>query len=687
MYKHIFVIFLGLSFMMGCSFNEPDPPSWDTAAKVYLPLKTVTMEKIVNDSTLLADTTNGQPIIKFELSDSTDWERITRDDLKIEAFSDSFHTEIGTIRLENSEVSSTPIHLDELLDTGAINNDTIPPYPGYTISPDAKELNYDFYNRAVIESGRTYLTFHNELFLTIDSGLTIEVWNNGSEPQTEIARIVFDRPIPPLSTIRSNVVDLSGKEISNHFILKYTIPIKGCDTITVINDQWRNGTCYSVLTVEDLQVSEAEAKVPEQSFSQNESVALPTDQHKLINATVESGSITLNIKNDMALHTQLTVRLPNVLSNGEPKTLYFDLQPNTDVEEVVDLQDCQILNAKNPGAPLDSLDVEFSLTAGSDDQIVTISKNDGMAVEVHTTEIYFRHIAGILNPISQEIASSEVDLQDVFDKISGMGLRMDDLRLSFTFENQIDIPVTTHLTIRAVHQDGGVNEERTMNIETTIQRSSVSPTTTLILDKNYQNPYSIVDLISILPTKIYVSGSALIQGEGSVDVGQGMRALYKIETPISYALSDSLTFAGEVSTIETSDNDLQESLSEDVHELTLHLSMHNGTPLGALIKVIFSDDSLQLNSEAIADSSRKIVIKIPIAAGAVDQNGYVIQPTQNETDIHLTHDQLQLFNQPVVYLKQWITLLPTNGKKVMLRTSDSIGLDGYLYVKYRIHTK
>ncbi len=686
MYKRISVIVLGLSLIMGCSFNEPDPPSWDTTAKVYLPLKTVTMEKLVNDSTLLADTTNGQPIIKFELSDSTDWERVTRDDLKIEAFSDSFHTEIGTIKLENSEVSSTPIHLDELLAAGAVNNDTIPPYPGYSINPDPKELDYDFYNRAVIERGTMYLTFHNELFLTIDSGMTIEVWNNGSEPQKEIVKIVFDQPIPPFSTIQSNVVDLSGKEISNHFILKYTIPIQGCDTATVIEDAWRDGTCYSVLTVKDLEVSEAEAKIPEQSFSQNESIPLPTDQHRLIDATVESGSITLKIKNDMALHTQLTVRLPNVLLDGDPKTLHFDLLPNTEVEEVVDLQNCQILNANNPGAPLDSLDVEFSLTAGSDDQIVTISKNDGMGVDVQTTDIYFRHISGILNPISQEIASSEVDLQDVFEKISGMGLRMEDLRLIFTFENQIDIPVATHLTIKAVHQDGGVNEERTMNVEMTIQRSSVSPTTTLILDKNYQNPYSIVDLISILPTKIYVSGDAQIGGEGSVDVGQGLRALYKIETPISYQLSDSLTFTGDVSTIETNDDDFQKTLSEDVHELTLHLSMHNGTPLGALIKIIFSDDSLQLNSDVIADSSKKIVINIPIAAGAVDQNGYVVQPTENETDIRLTHDQLQLFNQPVVYLKQWITLLPTNGKKVMLRSSDSIGLDGYLYVKYRVHT-
>ncbi len=686
MYKRMFVIVLGLSLIVGCSFNEPDPPSWDTSAKVYLPLKTVTMEKLVNDSTLLADTTNGQPIIKFELSDSTDWERVTRDDLKIEAFDDSFHTEIGTIKLENSEVSSTPIHLDELLAAGAVNNDTIPPYPSYTINPDPKELEYDFYNRALIERGEMYLTFHNELFLTIDSGMTIEVWNNGNEPQKKIFEIVFDQPILPFSAVQSNVVDLSGKEISNHFILKYTIPVRGCDTVTVIDDAWRDGTCYSVLTVKDLEVSEAEAKIPEQSFSQNESIPLPTDQHKLIDATVETGSITLKIKNDMALHTQLTVRLPNVLSDGDPKTLHFDLQPNTEVEEVVDLQDCQILNTKNPGAPLDSLDVEFSLTAGSDDQIVTISKNDGMGVDVQTTDIYFRHISGILNPISQEIASSEVDLQDVFDKISGMGLRMEDLRLIFTFENQIDIPVTTHLTIKAVHEDGGANEERTMNIETTIQRSSVSPTTTLILDKNYQNPYSIVDLISILPTKIYVFGDAQIGGEGSVDVGQGLRALYKIETPISYQLSDSLTFTGEVSTIETDDDDFQKTLSEDVHELTLHLSMRNGTPLGALIKVIFCDDSLQLNSEAIADSSKKIVIKIPIAAGAVDQNGYVVQPTENETDIRLTHTQLQLFNQPVVYLKQWITLLPTNGKKVMLRSSDSIGLDGYLYVKYRVHT-
>ncbi len=681
------VMLLGLSMLMlACSFNQPDVPSWDTSWKLYLPLQNVSMDKMINDSTLVADTTNGQPVVEFKVQDSTDWERVDQQDLSIMGFAQSFGSEIGPIHLKDkSEINSTPLTLNDLLPPEITASDTIPPYPDHTVEPDSVDISYDFYKSAYIKSGSLYLTFHNDLFLTIKAGMVIEIFNNGGATPVKIADIVFDKPITPFSVVQSNVVDLSNTQISNKFVLHYTIPIQGADTATVITDAMRNGSCYSVLTIQNIEVTEAEAKIPEQSFSDDQKIALSQDGHKIINARISSGRINLDITNHSNVHTNLHIEIPNIQQYGEPKTVDIDLDANAHSIVPIDLANSVLLNPDHPDQPLDSLTVHVDATVSSNDQIVTITEHDGVDVTVSSTPVYFSEIKGILNPIEQTINPVDVDNSALFENLSGNGLYLDDLQLILIFENQIDIPINMHLKISGYHEDGGQVDSVTMIVDRTILASGVSPVTRVVLDKNSTSP-SIVDLMAILPTRITVSGNATIEGEGSIKVNDGIRSKFLIVSPLSYRVTNPIVFKSDVDSIkkEDIDQDTRDRIADDMSELSLHLLLTNGTPISAEVKLILAADSTQLATETIADSSRKIVITAPIQGGQVDAAGYVQSPTQNEIVVNLTHNQAQLFKKSPIYLQQTVTLLPTGQQKVAIRTSDQIKLDAYLDLKFRV---
>ncbi|NOX88716.1 MAG: hypothetical protein GXO77_06800 [Calditrichaeota bacterium] len=688
MFRKVYLLVVSGLIMFGCSLNEPTLPVWDTSWKIYLPIKNVTMEEIVNDSTLIADTTkSGQPIIKFELKDSTDWERVAQEDLTIQPEEQSFDSKIGSIKLkEKSEVKSTEITLSELLPPEVLAFDTIPPYPDRTVTPDPKEVTYDFFRRAVIKSGQIYLTFHNDLFVKVNAGMTIDVYNNGSDTPVLIARIVFDKPIEPYAVTQSNVVDLSGKEISNKFLLKYTIPIAGSDTSQIVTAEQKNGTIYSVLTIENIEVSEADAEIPEQTFTRSHFIVLPEQDHKVINAKISQGSITLNIKNQLPIHSNLHIELPDLVKNGNPKVLDIAVNPNQQIVEIIDLKGYELLNSSSPGETLDSIKIDLKATVGSNGEIVTITENDQISTTVNSSKIFLESVTGILARIDQPIDPQVLDNEDLFKDIEGTGLNLEDLQLVLVFENQIDVPLNVNLNIEATHEDGGATETKSMQISATIERSSVSPTTKIVLDKNYKNPNSIVDLIAILPTKLVISGNAYIEGYGSVAVGQGLRTKYSVESPLSFKLTNPISYKSGIDSIkkEDIDQETRDRLSDDFQNGSFHLLIKNGTPLAADLILVLAADSNQVFTEAIQDSSKKIVIKAELKRGSVGADGYVTAPTPSEVVIKLSEKQTQLFKLSPIYLHQTVTLLPTGDQKVIVRTSDTIELEGYVQLDFTV---
>ncbi len=681
--RFVGVMGVALLLMVSCTIHEPDPPVWDTTWNIELPLKNVTLKELVNDSTLIADTTNGQPIVRFKMEDSTDWQYVKESDLTITPQDTSINADIGSIKLEEkSEVKSADVVLGELLPPDLAGKDTLPPYPGQSVTTPLKDVVFDFYEQAVMEKGKMYLTFHNDLFLKIDAGLTIDVFNTVNSNSILIATFVFNEPIEPYSTVQSNKVDLQGLEISNHFAIQYTIPIAGSDTMQVLTSQQKNGTIYSVLTLENLEVRQASAKIPEQTFNRTESVAMPQSDHQIIEANIKSGKIILNVQNQLPLFSHAVITLPEILENGQAKQITLDIQANENTVKEIDLSGLRIIDSANPGQPIDSLSVQIESTVNSNDQIVTIKNTDQISVGVEFTDIVFQNITGILQPFTVNIEPSEVDNSDLFEKIKGSGLVLEDLQLKFRIENQIDLPVHLILNLTAENE----TQQMSMVVDEWIKPSSEAPYTEIILDKNYKTPNSIIDLFSILPQKISISGQSTLEGQGTVGLGQGVRALYFVDTPLFFKLETPISYQSETDSIkkEDIDQDVRDRLADDWHEGEIHLTLRNGTPFATQFFFILADDSTQLNSTTISDSTRKIVIDANIQRGQIGTDGYVMAPTENEVIVKLGEQQMKLFQKSPIYFKQQATILPTGDTQVKVRTSDMIEVDGYVQTNFTV---
>ncbi len=678
-----------LAIVSSCTINEPSLPSWDTDWAVYLPTKDFVMADAIDDSILFADTTSsGVPVISFSLSDSTDWQRIEPSDLAMDTYDDSFNAEIGDITLNDaSDIQTDYINVmsqlpPELLAFG----DTLPPYSDFELHPNGDTLSYDHFQNVHIKQGHLWLTFHNDMFLTVDSGLTISVFNS-ENLQTPVGQFVFNQPIHPGVTLTSEPVDLAGKEIGNTLRTQYILPIAGTDTVTVLTDEMKQGGFYMVLSMDKLVVDRASAKVPQQSFIHSDSLEITQDDLRVTSARIEHGSITVALDNHLSINTQVRFELPDFVKDGQAKVVERYLVGGQSQTEIIDLSGYRLINAEHPSQTIDFIHYNINATVDSTDGYVPIKSTDNVAADIHVDSLYLSSFEGELNPITLDIEPQDMNGLDFFKDFNGE-IRLSDLEMRLTFDNQVDFPLNFDFYLVGYHQGNANGPDSVgVHIQDVIQKNSVSPQTVLILNGTSQSP-SIVDLLAILPTKIKFYGQATISGHGSVSANDGLRARFTVSSPLSIDLQDSISQETSVDSL-TSDDldpDTQDMLTNEVKSAYAQLTMHNALPIGAEVYFYMATDSLQLQSDFIADSTQKMVIHGIVSAAETNASGYVSQATSSVIEVNLTPRQLELFGKPPLYLKQKFIILPTQGT-IRFRQEDKIGIDAMVRVQYTMNKK
>ncbi len=689
--KVLFSILIMMFLFSACTVNEPKLPAWDTEWTLYLPTDNFLMEEIINDSTLVSsEDESGTPIIAISLSDSTDWERIESDDLVMEPEVNRFVTQVGEITLEDPPaIESEKILLEDVMPPQLLAaGDTLPPYPDFDFTAELEALEFDEFKNALIADGDLWLTFYNNLFLTIKAGMEITIYNNGGAKE-KIATLRFNEAIEEGDSVRSNIVPLDDKRISNKFIIEYFIPVSGSDTMQVLTEERKQGYIISELHIRDITVLEAVAQIPEQEFSQTDSLDMSDQEHQLKSALIEKGSIEFQVNNSLAIDADVRVRMPNFVKNGEIKTINQYLTSGQTHIENIDLSGWEIVHHENPGQSIDAIYYFTEARIPGTDEFVTISYEDSVVADVFIDSLYFERIEGVLDRTEFTFEPVELDTIDLFENVQG-NIRLEDLTMTFTFQNQIDIPINVNLKITGYHFDKSVNmitDSVAVNVNEHIQASGISPTTEIVLDQSYANPNSIVDLLEIFPTSIRISGEAFIEGEGAVSSGDGLRVLYDIESPLTLNIINTITYETEIDSIKKADIDEEdrERLTEDMHHATTRLLLRNEVPIGAAVRFYMATDSTLLFTDSISDSTKKIILEANVDAGRVGSAGYVDNPTESTVTISLTEKQLQIFKdyQPL-YTRQVVEVKPTNGS-VRIRKTDQIEFEALVSVKFRIN--
>ncbi len=684
------ILILTVAVLSACTLNEPSLPGWDTEWTLYLPVENFVMSEAIDDSILFADTTSaGIPVMEFSVSDSTDWERVVAADLAIEGQTEFYEASLGDFDLEDAPVLHTDsIRVEDIIPPEVFalaNGDTIPPYPAFTATPPPISAEFDHYHQVQVESGYLWLVFHNEMMLGIDDSMEVRIYNNDETEPLDI--ILFPVSIPTGTVVESEKIDLSGKTISNIIRIEYSVPIAASDTAQVIDDEFRQSAFYSDLNMDKLKVSWAEAKIPSQDFTQSDSINVEQDDILLKRAVIDRGGIVIRLNNHLPIDAQVTVELPDFRENDQPKIIDRFIEGG--VEEVIniDLSGLELINSADPGAYIDFTRYTVHATVDSSDGFVIVSSSDYVSVDMVVDSLYFATVEGELSDMQFDIEPTEMDDLDFFEDLEG-GIRLNDLEMTLTFTNEIDFPIDIEFHVVGYHEENGlITASVHIPINETINPSSVSPYTDIILNDQYSTP-SIVDLLEILPTRIKVYGQAALNSEGSVSVNQGMRMEYTVSSPLSFEINTAITQESEIDSLTTDDldEDTQDMLSNDITEAFAQVNLTNGLPVGVEFYLYLAVDSTDMDPDIIADSSRKIVVSGDIKAGEKGLDGYVETPVESSIEVELSHDQLQIFSKVPLYMKQKIILQPTTDPETTniarFRQTDEIEVDAMIRVKY-----
>ncbi len=676
-------LLLFTALLTACTLNEPKLPSWDTQWALQLPTKDFTMSEAIDDSILVADTTgSGIPIISFSTSDSTEWQRIDKSDLALAELNESYTITVGNIELTDAdELQTDTVNvMDALPPEFAAFGDTLPPYPGFTEESEATE-EYAHYESVHVLSGNIWLTFHNEMFLNIDAGMSIKLYNNDGSG-TLIGELVFSNPIPPGASVSSEMLNLADKTISNKIRLSYSLPIVGTDTVTILTAEMKQGYYYSDLFMDKLVVDEARAVVPDQEFVYSDSLPIPQEDIHLRRAVVDKGGLVIRLNNNISINAQLQITMPDFVKDGNPKVINTLLTPGELTVENVPLGGWELVNSADPASIIDNIRIEVSSVIGSDGAIVPISAADSVTAEVTADSLYFSSLEGEITNLHFEIKPSESEPID-FPSDLESGIRLPDLEMRLLFENEIDFPINLDLHIVGYKiENEQITDSVHINLSNVIQRNSVSPQTEIILNEGSTSP-SIVDLLAILPNKIKFYGQATVDGSGSIAANQGMRVKYTISSPLSIDIPNAITQESNPDTLTEADldKDTRDMLTNEITDASAQITLTNGLPVGAEVYLYLVLNSSDFETDAIADSSKKIVLHGIIEGADTDASGYVSQSVASTVKFHLSETQLQIFAEPPVFMKQKIIIQPTSGT-VRFRQTDKVEIDALLSVKY-----
>jgi len=216
-----------------------------------------------------------------------------------------------------------------------------------------------------IHEADMYLVFFNGLTMDIDSGLVISVYDN--DLGKWVGDFEFNQTIPAGSNVQSSMVPLDGQQLSNTFILQYSIPIKGTDgELYEITQADIESNFTTEVHITGMDVKHVIGEVPEQTEVRYDASALDSEDKEVISAQIESGIVNLTVTNNVAVSADIEIKILSIVDeNDQPLTKTETVYADSVSQFSLDLSQYRIVNYPNQGTniPLDSIHYEVTVTS------------------------------------------------------------------------------------------------------------------------------------------------------------------------------------------------------------------------------------------------------------------------------------------------------------------------------------
>ncbi len=354
---------------------------------------------------------------------------------------------------------------------------------------------------------------------------------------------------------------------------------------------------------------------------------------------------------------------------------YDPANPQQNISRSVDLAGANIDFTKG-GVTTNSFDFDLVLTINYEGQPITLG--DSLVVNLQMNNPRFGKVFG---KFAQRNFNTEPDTVffSLLDSIMADTFYLANPQINLTFGNSFGLPVSASLAgITAANAQGQtmplsgtiINNPVTVNYPD-INQVGQAVNTTISINKDNSN---IDQLIAFLPVELryQFTGNVLSadpQTEQFVLDTSRVTGNYEIVLPLSGRV---MNFSS------TQEFDFDGSSLEPLNETTLIVQAVNGLPLTVNNELVFLDAAGQPLDTLFSGQSL-------LVSGTLDDNGFVISPTESTAEVTLTAAQTERLQSAKKLVLLSTLNTGTDGSRVVnIRIDDSVQVSVFLLTKINL---
>ncbi|MCK4715589.1 MAG: hypothetical protein KAT54_02165, partial [Candidatus Marinimicrobia bacterium] len=463
MKRVVFVLFLSILLLISsCVMKIPDKsdlPSWSVTLEVPLMKETITIDELLEDSLFVGIPygTDGDSIFAYQ--DAIDIEKVevgdqlniddvqqsftqSVDDVNVEEKNKQYSSQLdpvgvdpvnqsvasflGRITLNDTDPTETdPVLLTELIDLSGVNEGDETVVPQSTEAPTIyRTVNFDEFDNADFSDGLLAITISNDLVLELGAPITMRllksdstiIYGSYSGNESDSARATWVTGINPGESAEKTIL-LAGKLLPSSIIIQITGVVAGSGPAPITNNETsRNSSFVVQIQAKNLEVTSAQAIIPEQTIDTTDAITLAESENKVKSAKILDGTLAIDITNNLPVDANLELTITSIdvsdVAGIQPFTQTIPLNANQSSNPVYSLNDASLFMDVND----QKVDYSYHIvTQDTDPEKVQISENDGVTVDISLyglapgEDITFSEFEGIVaqDPI---LESGEIDI-------------------------------------------------------------------------------------------------------------------------------------------------------------------------------------------------------------------------------------------------------------------------------------
>ena len=382
---------------------------------------------------------------------------------------------------------------------------------------------------------------------------------------------------------------------------------------------------------------------------------------KITNANFSSGKLTMNIVNNLGIAADINYQINEIVKdNGDTlnSTIHLDGSSIPVIDEIfLDTYNMQFSDA-TIGFPQI---IHYTSSVQLDASIIqTLFLDNNISVNFTMNNLDFSSVEGIIDSMEIEIDPISTSIEDIPEEMEG--INFSNIKMVINLQSDINIPIWLNLKLAAFNEEN--NDSAIINIS---QNITANP----IID--IPNPEN---LINIFPDSITVSGSALINGAGSIDINQKITGNLQYELPLEFSIGDSVMV-----NIDNTEIDSVKDLPEELSAL-LTAKIDNKFDFGAEAQIYFAKDTLDFVN--FFNDTNKVHHLATFNIAPLDTSTNVLSLSKSNAELfkeggYMKYDILlkgRTDGQPSTFLSTDSLILMLHGTATALIDIDSLSQGG-----------